>query len=539
MTMKTIASVAALAGALVCTAAEPQSEGAGLKRLGAMLDLSRGRVYKVPYLKGCFERMSKMGYNSVMLYTEDTYCLEGVPKWGLTRGGLTLEDVKEIKAAADANGLELVPCIQTLGHLEKWLRWSDSADVRCNDSTILVGEPKTYELIDKMVAFWQEGAGGSRIHVGMDEAWGFADGEYAKRNGNRPKFDVFLEHLKKVCEICNRHGYKEILIWNDMFYGLYRDNKDLSAEEISKKIPAGVRLVFWDYYNLDTDHYRRTIDGHAELNGKPVLAGGALVWDRFIHFREYTLKALGAFLTAAKEKGCPEMWITLWGDNGAYHIPETIDEAMFTCAELAAGRPVEPNDDNCARFKAITGMDFKTISKISNIQSHPNFNLGKHDTTFFYDDPLYMLEIRNAIAKWDGDGLNRLRAWRDALADAEAGFEGSGAPVSCAYSRATLTKLDYSLAMLDAWKKKDADKIKEAAAKLDKAVTAMREFCEIYRDNWNETSQPFGFDLIQKRNSSVLARMEEAKRRVDEYLAGNAATIPEFDEAMKPFGNTW
>ncbi|MBR6463496.1 beta-N-acetylhexosaminidase, partial [bacterium] len=191
MTLKAISSIAALAGALVCTAAESQPEEAGIKKLGAMLDVSRGRVYKVPYLKRCFERMSKMGYNSVMLYTEDTYRLEGVPKWGLTRGGYTIEDVKEIKAAADANGLELVPCIQTLGHLEKWLRWSDSADVRCNDSTVLVGEPKTYELIDKMVAFWQEGAGGSRIHVGMDEAWGFADGEYAKRNGNRPKFDVF------------------------------------------------------------------------------------------------------------------------------------------------------------------------------------------------------------------------------------------------------------------------------------------------------------------------------------------------------------
>ena len=81
MTMKTIASIAALAGALVCTASEPQSEGAGIKKLGAMLDVSRGRVYKVPYLKRCFERMSKMGYKSVMLYTEDTYRLEGVPKW--------------------------------------------------------------------------------------------------------------------------------------------------------------------------------------------------------------------------------------------------------------------------------------------------------------------------------------------------------------------------------------------------------------------------------------------------------------------------
>ena len=539
MTLKTIASVAALAGALVCTAEEAQPEGAGLKKLGAMLDLSRGRVYKVPYLKRCFERMSKMGYNSVMLYTEDTYRLEGVPKWGMNRGGYTKEDVKEIKAAAEANGLELVPCIQTLGHLEKWLRWSDSKDVRNNDWTVLVGEPKTYELIEKMVSFWQEAAGGSRIHVGMDEAWGFADNEYAKRNGKRPGFDVILEHLIKVCEICSRHGYKEVLIWSDMFYGLYRDSGGTTAEEISEKIPEGVRIVFWEYDSEDVDYYSKTIDGHAELNGKPILAGGAHVWDRFIQFREKMLRASRAFLAAAKEKGCPEMWFTFWGDNGAYHIPEIIDESMFVCAELAAGRPVEPNDDNCARFKAITGMDYGILAKLSDSMSHPNYNLGFREGTFFYDDPLYMLEVRNALAKWDGDGINRLIAWRDAMAEIEAGSKESGAPVSCAFNRATLTKLDYSLSMLEAWKAKDSEKIKEAAAKLDKAVAAMREFCEIYRDNWNETSQPFGFELIQKRNAGILARMEEAKRRVDEYLAGKAATIPEFDEAVTPFGNTW
>ena len=99
-----------------------------------------------------------------------------------------------------------------------------------------------------------------------------------------------------------------------------------------------------------------------------------------------------------------------------------------------------------------------------------------------------------------------------------------------------LTRLDYSLAMLEAWKAKDAAKIKAAAAKLDKAVAAMRDFNALYRDNWNGISQPFGFELVQKRNAGLLARMEEAKRRVDEYLAGKEKTIPEFDEAMKPYG---
>jgi len=123
-----------------------------------------------------------------------------------------------------------------------------------------------------------------------------------------------------------------------------------------------------------------------------------------------------------------------------------------------------------------------------------------------------------------------------ACASADAGAAASGAPVASAFNRALLKRLDWSVAIMDAWKSKDAAKIKAAAAILDEAEAAMRDFYSLYRDNWNATSRPFGFELIQKRNAGVLARFEEAKRRVHDYLDGKAATIPELDEAVEPFG---
>ena len=56
------------------------------KRLGAMLDLSRNAVMTVPMLKKYMSLLKKMGYNSVMLYTEDTYEVEGEPFFGYMRG---------------------------------------------------------------------------------------------------------------------------------------------------------------------------------------------------------------------------------------------------------------------------------------------------------------------------------------------------------------------------------------------------------------------------------------------------------------------
>ena len=538
-----LATLGVIAFAYSASAALANEEAAapGFEKLGAMIDVSRGRVLAVPYLKTRFERMGKMGYNAVMLYTEETYKLDGVPKWGYMRGGYTKDDIKELKAAADASGLELVPCIQTLGHLEKYLRWPDSAGVKCNRSTLIVGEPKTYELVDKMVAFWQETVGGSSIHIGMDEAWFFWEGEYQKRNGRRPKFDIFLEHLQKVCEICNRRGFTDIMIWSDMFYrmgskrGDYYDVHATPSPELSAKIPEGVRLVYWDYYHDDPAFYGKMIDGHIALNGKPVLAGGIQTWNHFLHRRDKTLRTTEAFIAAAREKGCGEMWFTMWGDNGAYCIPETAEEGLFACAELAAGRTPEPTDDNCARFRAITGKDYAALVRLG-VSSEPLLMAGfRREGDFLYDDPLYMANLRNAMERNGKQSKAKFAAWREKMV---AASDAPDVPAAEAYNRALLTRLDYELAALEAWKTKDRAALENVAALLAKAVEAMREFCALYRKDWHDTSRPFGFELIQRRNAAALERFEEAKRRFDDFMAGRAATIEEFDEALQPFGAT-
>ena len=53
-----------------------------IKSLGVMLDCSRDAVYSVETLKTYFDLLAKMGYDSVQLYTEDTYEAEGEPYFG-------------------------------------------------------------------------------------------------------------------------------------------------------------------------------------------------------------------------------------------------------------------------------------------------------------------------------------------------------------------------------------------------------------------------------------------------------------------------
>ena len=146
-----------------------------------------------------------------------------------------------------------------------------------------------------------------------------------------------------------------------------------------------------------------------------------------------------------------------------------------------------------------------------------------------------MANLRNVLTK-EGEGAKaKIAAWREKMV---AACGAADVPAAEAYNRALLTRLDYELAALAAWQTKDRAALENVAALLTKAVEAMRDYCRLYREDWLATSRPFGFELIQRRNAAALERFEEAKRRFDDFMAGRAATIEEFDEAVQPFGAT-
>ena len=93
------------------------------KTLGIMLDLSRNAVMSVETLKNYIRLISKMGYNCVFLYTEDTYEVEGEKYFGYLRGRYSKEEMCEIDSYAQTLGVEVIPCIQTLAHLNAISRW--------------------------------------------------------------------------------------------------------------------------------------------------------------------------------------------------------------------------------------------------------------------------------------------------------------------------------------------------------------------------------------------------------------------------------
>ena len=113
--------------------------------------------------------------------------------------------MKELDRAAKENELELIPCIQTLAHLGGIARWPEYAN-SCFDlnDILVVGEDRTYKLIDGMFATCAECFTSRRINIGMDEAHLVGLGKYLDKHGYENRFSLlvyrFVQESFLACE---------------------------------------------------------------------------------------------------------------------------------------------------------------------------------------------------------------------------------------------------------------------------------------------------------------------------------------------------
>ena len=137
---------------------------------GPMIDVSRGGVMTAESVCRFVKKCAQLGLNMIMLYTEDVYEMPEYKSFGYMRGRYSAEELRRIDSYASSLGVEVIPCIQTLGHLAKFLRLGEAPAE--NGSVLLCGDEKVYKFIECEIKTMSEVFKSRRIHLGMDEADG-------------------------------------------------------------------------------------------------------------------------------------------------------------------------------------------------------------------------------------------------------------------------------------------------------------------------------------------------------------------------------
>ena len=195
-----------------------------------MADCSRAAVLNIATVKKLIITIAKLGFTGLELYTEDTYEITEEPYFGHLRGKYTKTEIKELDEFSKKYDIELIPCIQTLAHLDNIFLWPRFDEIHDIWDCLLIDNEKTYDLIDKMFKNVAESFSSRIINIGYDEAYYAGRGAYLDKNGYINKVDLLYKHLKKVTEIGKKYGFK-CIVYSDMFF----NNKvDRFSPELSR-----------------------------------------------------------------------------------------------------------------------------------------------------------------------------------------------------------------------------------------------------------------------------------------------------------------
>ena len=504
---------------------------------GVMLDCSRNGVMKLDIFKKFIRYMAVMGLDTLMLYTEDTYEIPEYPYFGYMRGRYSCDELKEMDEYAYHYGVELIPCIQTLAHLEGALRWPCFNEVKDVNNILLCGEEKTYTLIEAMIRTCRNCFRTKRIHIGMDEAHMMGLGKYLDRNGYETREVIFCRHLDRVNAICKKYGFQS-MFWSDMFFRLafngayYPPEGAKFDEKVIDLVPTDMDLVYWDYYHEEQADYERFISQHKQFRNKIIFAGGAWRWLGHGPALVKSIHQSRVSLQACIEQGVDEVFVTAWGDNG--------NEASFMCilpvmqqyAEFCYQGDV--SDEVIAkRMLTCTGESFSDmmlLDKANHVDvGHWLCSGGNPSKYLLYMDILGGLAERHT----DEGYPERYEAGAKLL------FDAAKRSPSYGYMYEHIANLCMVLAIKSrvgvdaqiAYKAGDREALKHIAdVVLPELLKRFDAFHQTMYLQWMTECKANGYEVLDLRIGGLESRTRTAIKRLHLYLDGTIDKLEELDE---------
>lgn len=503
---------------------------------GTMLDCSRNAVPNMQSLKKWIDLTAELGYNTLLLYTEDTYEIPGEPFFGYLRGRFSQDELREADRYARSRGMTLIPCIQVLAHLLQIKRWPTYRSHFDTDDILLVGDERVYELIDRMFASIADCFTCKTVHIGMDEAHKLGRGKYYDLHGDCDRTKLMLEHLRRVCRIGEKYGFR-FLMWSDMFFrlasgGKYYASDVMFKDEIRSMIPDNVELVYWDYYHTEKPDYDGMIEAHENLQPGTWFAGGLWSWTGFAPHNGFSIAATKAALKSCLEHGVQNVFLTLWGDDGAECSRFALLPSLYYAAKLAKGNVDEASIKR--GFEARFGIPFDAFMELDlpgtlNAAEGAQCNQEKY---LLYND-CFLGQLDSTVPAGCAEQYAACAARLKAPAEQpEWGYLFRSMAALCCVLE---IKAELGLRTREVYSAKDADGLRALIPVYEELEARLASFYAEYRRQWFRENKPHGFEVQDVRLGGLTQRARSCRMRLQEFCDGKIDRLEELEEALLDF----
>ena len=492
---------------------------------GSMLDMSRNGVMTVEAVKRYLRMQSCLGMNFLMLYTEDTYEIPEYPSFGYLRGRYTQAELKEIDNYAAKLGIEMIPCIQTLAHMQQFLQWGtvpkDQPDI------LLIDEEETYHFLEAAIRSLRACFRSKRIHIGMDEAMGVGLGRYLKEHGYTDHFQMLNRHLGRVAEICEKYEFAPMM-WSDMFFRLgsktngYYDLDNHVPDEVIATLPK-VQMVYWDYYHTEEEFFTRMLREHARMGRGTIFAGGNWMWSGFLPQLKKTEATMRPGLRAAAREQIDMVIATMWADDGA-ETDHFLAAGMLPLFSEACWQGAECPDTEWRRMsEMLTGLPWEVYSAFGD--AYGDAGEAYSAKRMIWGDPLYPLGL------FQGDDPDRIIARCEKARECLKPWLMRD---DCAWADrvlALMAKKAFLMSHLRNWyiagdRTALTDVRDRRIPEIMDLTAALRD---MHRTQWEKNRKRFGWETMALRYGATMGRLEDVQRLLDRYLRGEIQSIEELD----------
>jgi len=275
---------------------------------GIMLDVSRGKVPTRETLEDLVDLCSRLRLNVLMLYVEHTFDFKRHPEIGKGASPLDAETMLALDVYAADRGVELIPCLQSLGHMERVLEIDRYASLAESDRlwSLSPSNPGTYALLEDLYDEFLPLFRSKRFNANCDEPFDLGRGQSAKRSPRKTPGRLFADHVQKLDQLSSQHG-KQLMVWADFAHG--------HPDELARINRSVVLIDWWYEESFDADRLGKLRRKGFEVWASP----GTSTWNCLFPRVANSMGNIARWSAAGKKHGATGLLNTDWGDFGHYN----------------------------------------------------------------------------------------------------------------------------------------------------------------------------------------------------------------------------
>ncbi len=285
---------------------------------GFMLDISRCKIPTQSEFRQLIRALARLRVNQFQLYIEHSFAFPGHEEVWQEASPLTPAEIEQLDRECLSLGIELVPNLNTFGHMERWLRHPKYRSMaECPEGWIhpltqqfkpipgtLKPDDESLKFIGDLLDKYLPHFRSHQVNIGGDEPWELGQGFSKEAVEKKGKHAVYLNHLKKICKLVEVRG-RTPQFWGDILL------EDLN---LASEAPVLAMPVIWGY---DAGHpFNQQAQRLNSLGRSYLIAPGTSTWQSFTGRLDNALTNQVEAVSAAIKHQAQGVLITSWGDNG-------------------------------------------------------------------------------------------------------------------------------------------------------------------------------------------------------------------------------